>query len=236
LDENGEIKNFIIGKFKDWLKKANSDFSKVDIQFQNKEIVIFAKEGLSPNQEIMFIPSSILVNLEKIKTSNVLQKINIHNLNISPAVCYFTMFLLSEKSNKDSFYKPYVDILPDDYFNIGLFFDEYETHWLRGSTLFEEVRGKKEEMKKFFNLVKDEFNCSFEDFCWAYSNANSKNFNYVNKETENTYMIPLIDLLTIDIPNNNQTKLEYDQNRDGFSLKANKKNILKKQKNIPIIK
>lgn len=52
---------------------------------------------------------------------------------LSPKHSYLSVFLLQEKKNPESFWKPYIDILPSDYASFPIFFNEEDLSWLTGS-------------------------------------------------------------------------------------------------------
>jgi len=216
--------------FTNWLKEGKAEFKNINIQIKGKESMIFASKTFSVDEEIMFIPSKLIITFDKIKKEKIFSKINFSHLNIPQQIGAYTIFLIIEKKKKESFWSPYINILSDDFYSIGLFFEDYELHWLRGSTLFEEIRGKKEELKKFYSLLSAEIDCTWDEFCWAYSNANGNNFGIKEKNNSiTTCLVPLIDRLQVDLPNNNQTSLIYDTAKDGFILTA-KKTILQNRR------
>jgi len=173
--------------FTNWLKEGKAEFKNINIQIKGKESMIFASKTSSVDEEIMFIPSKLIITFDKIKKEKIFSKINFSHLNIPQQIGAYTIFLIIEKKKKESFWSPYINILSDDFYSIGLFFEDYELHWLRGSTLFEEIRGKKEELKKFYSLLSAEIDCTWDEFCWAYSNANGNNFGIKEKKKQFNY-------------------------------------------------
>lgn len=52
---------------------------------------------------------------------------------LSPKHSFLSTFLLRERKNPDSFWKPYIDLLPSDYNCFPVFFSDDELKWLEGS-------------------------------------------------------------------------------------------------------
>lgn len=237
--ESNERFKDIISKFKDWLSQNNVNLNRIEIIYNNNEYTLFAKQNINSGEEIVSIPRKLLICPQNV---NVPEKIDVNEIvrtcNMKESLILLTLFLLQERvamqkqenlQHKNSEWSPYLEMLPDDYFSKGMFFDDYEVHWLRGSMLFEETRGKREDVKKFFNAVTDSIDCTFDDFCWSFSNANSKMVTVKIKNLFSSFLVPLVNCLEIDIPHNNQTKLEYDSANDCLVLKAQKR-ILKNRR------
>jgi histone-lysine N-methyltransferase SETD3 len=51
----------------------------------------------------------------------------------SPKHCLLTTYILQEKYNKNSKWKYYLDILPQDYTNFPIFYTDGELKYLEGS-------------------------------------------------------------------------------------------------------
>jgi histone-lysine N-methyltransferase SETD3 len=68
------------------------------------------------------------------KDTPVGKKMLEHNLDLlSPKHCFLSTFLLLEKANPESFWRPYLDMLPQDYNSFPIFFSESDLDWLEGS-------------------------------------------------------------------------------------------------------
>jgi histone-lysine N-methyltransferase SETD3 len=75
-----------------------------------------------------------LITLELAKTTNASKKIIEYKLDLlSPKHSFLSTYLLREKRNPNSFWKPYLDILPQEYDSFPIFFPEEDLNWLRGS-------------------------------------------------------------------------------------------------------
>ena len=62
---------------------------------------------------------------------------------LSPKHSFLSTFLLQERKDLTSFWKPYLDILPSDFDTVPIFFSEEDLAWLEGSPFLEQVKEKK---------------------------------------------------------------------------------------------
>jgi histone-lysine N-methyltransferase SETD3 len=68
------------------------------------------------------------------KTTEVSKKIIANKLDLlSPKHSFLSTYLLREKKNPASEWKPYLDILPSDYDCFPIFFPQEDLDWLKGS-------------------------------------------------------------------------------------------------------
>jgi hypothetical protein len=71
------------------------------------------------------------------KSTPIGQKIINAGLDLlSPKHSFLSTFLLREKKDPNSFWKPYIDLLPTDYNSFPVFFSEDELKWLEGSPFY----------------------------------------------------------------------------------------------------
>jgi len=68
------------------------------------------------------------------KATSISKKILKNRLELlSPKHSYLATFLLLERLKPDTFWKPYLDVLPNSYPNLPIFFKKDELKWLEGS-------------------------------------------------------------------------------------------------------
>ena len=86
---------------------------------------------------------------------------------LSPKHSFLSTFLLKERRNPDSIWRPYLDMLPGDYNSFPVFFSNEDMKWLEGSpfagnifcilnlfiTLLEQVKDKKADLKKDYDAI-----------------------------------------------------------------------------------
>ena len=67
----------------------------------------------------------------------------------------FLSDLLQEKNNANSFWKPYIDVLPQHYRNMPIFFTQQELSYLKGSFAMGKIADRHAELKEEYdNIVK----------------------------------------------------------------------------------
>ena len=90
---------------------------------------------------------------------------------LSPKHSYLSTFLLQERKNSDSFWQPYLQILPSNYNTFPIFFNEQDLEWLKGSPFLNQVLEKRSDIKDDYenicNVANEFRENTFEDFCWA---------------------------------------------------------------------
>lgn len=141
---------------------------------------------------------------------------------LSPKHSFLSTFLLQEKKNKDSFWKPYLDILPSDYDSMPIFFSEEDLAWLHGSPFLTQVKDKVSDLKKDYeaiiNVAPEFATNTFKEFCWARMTAASRIFGIVIGEVKTDAFVPLADMLNHRRPK--QTSWSYNNEREGFIIES----------------
>ena len=78
------------------------------------------------------------------RQTEVGKKILNHALDLlSPKHSFLSTFLLKERKNPNSFWRPYLDLLPSDYNCFPVFFSDEEMKWLEGSPFAGKKKGIK---------------------------------------------------------------------------------------------
>jgi histone-lysine N-methyltransferase SETD3 len=73
---------------------------------------------------------------------------------LSPKHCYLSTFLLQEKAKgPDSFWWPYLEILPKTCSSFPIFFDEEERSWLAGSPFLDQVMEKIDDIQEDYDTI-----------------------------------------------------------------------------------
>jgi len=97
-----------------WLRKGNVMFDKLKIRFYsdyNRGVCV--RKKIHNKEKILIVPKSHLITLEMAKANPIAKKIIQAKLDLlSPKHSYLGTFLLLEMKKPDSFWKPYLDVLP----------------------------------------------------------------------------------------------------------------------------
>lgn len=141
---------------------------------------------------------------------------------LSPKHSFLSTFLLQERLNSNSFWRPYFEILPSDYDSMPIFFSEEDLNWLKGSPFLNQVRDKISDLRKDYESiisVAPQFESnSFKDFCWARMTAASRIFGIVINEVKTDAFVPLADMLNHRRPK--QTSWSYSNEKQGFIIES----------------
>ena len=227
LDENLPVdhpQKQIFNRMLNWLEEGGAYFDKLKIRYYSEEYRgVHARTRLRRGLQILFIPKSHIITLEMAKEAPVGAKMKEANLNlISPKHCYLSTYLLQEKHRPDSFWMPYIDILPQSCRSFPIFFDEEELSWLEGSPFLKQIQEKKKDIKEDYESilrVAPEFGkYSIDEFSWARMNVSSRIFGIQIDGVKTDGFVPLADMLNHARPR--QTSWSYEDNQQGFVIEA----------------
>ncbi len=129
------------------------------------------------------------------QTTIIAQKIIKNNLELlSPKHSLLSTFILREKFNPKSIWKPYLNILPTHYHTMPIFFSDQELMWLEGSPFLNQVVDKKNDLKKDYDAIMgiapEIGEYGFEEFCLARMSASSRIFGIVINNVKTDAFVP----------------------------------------------
>ncbi|XP_018333535.1 histone-lysine N-methyltransferase setd3 [Agrilus planipennis] len=126
-----------IHQFLNWLNENGAEFEGIEIaNFPGYELGLQAKKDLNESSLIISVPRKIMLTTESVSGTplgSIIQKDALLN-NMSNVA--LTLVLLFEKFKDDSFWKPYIDVLPVNYSTV-LYFTYDELKELKGSSVLE---------------------------------------------------------------------------------------------------
>lgn len=171
-----------IPAFMEWLKNNQVDVGCVEIHnFAGFGYGLQATKDLKEGDQFLAIPRSIMMTTQSAKTSPLGPLISEDKiLQVMPSVV-LALHLLCERRSTESFWKPYLDILPDSY-NTPLYFTPEDLKYLKGSPALSDCisqyRNIVRQYAYFYKLfqndassqtlpIKDMF--TFDDYRWAVS-------------------------------------------------------------------
>src|SRR4051812_17743971 len=67
---------------------------------------------------------------------------------------YLAAYLLQEKYNPKSYWKPYLDILPQKYANMPVFFPEATMEWLRNSMSMQKISDRIDSLRREYDNIR----------------------------------------------------------------------------------
>ena len=137
-----------------WLKEGNAQFPLLYLQYYDEDYRgVHAVTKIPNNKIILEVPLSHIMTSDVAKASDIGQKIIKSGCELNSTHSYLASYLLQEKHNPNSFWKPYIRILPQHYKNMPIFFDGKDLDLLKGSFALRKIIDRQEELKEEFENV-----------------------------------------------------------------------------------
>ena len=207
-----------------WLIEGGSIFPKLQMRFYSQDYRgVHCTSFAHKDECILFVPKSHIITLEMAKEAPIGAKMVEANLDLlSPKHCFLSSYMLQEKVKPDSFWLPYLRILPEKYSNFPIFYTEEEKEWLKGSPFLDQVKEKIDDIKEDYNTISravPEFlQFSVQEFSKVRMAVSSRIFGMQIDSVKTDGFVPLADMLNHRRPR--QTSWNYDQERQGFIIEA----------------
>lgn len=226
-NNNITLSNQIIlfSKLINWLKENGSYFPDIEIKHINENFrSVVNKNNIHQNKTILKVPHKCIMTSLKAKQSEVGLEIEKSKLDYTSNHIWISLFLLQEKMKPNSFWKPYIDILPKKYSDFPQFYSDEELGQLKGSFVADMIKSRNLYYEKDFNKIKNtlkEFGkkISLEDYIWSRIAVVSRVFHIKFNENENTEgLVPMADMLNHS--KNPGTKWGFVLDDDSFIIKS----------------
>ncbi|XP_077293295.1 SET domain containing 3 [Arctopsyche grandis] len=224
-----------VAQFTRWLSDNGVDLSGIEItEFPNYGLGLKATKSFTEGENIINIPRKLIMTEDSAKKSILGAFINKDPiLKLMPNIA-LVMYLLLTKFTPNSFWKPYIDILPTSYDTV-LYFSLEDLEDLRGTPNFKPALKLCQDIARqyayFFkqlqnssepvaDILKKVF--TYKEYCWAVSTVMTR-LNMVPSETikdsPTTALIPLWDMCN---HTNGQITTHFNMEQDraeSFALK-----------------
>ncbi|CAD8081680.1 unnamed protein product [Paramecium primaurelia] len=221
-DDPDPYKNLI-----QWLKDGKAEVSKVQIEVKSEGYrTLKASQFIRQGEWVLFIPRTHYLSLEEVKKSCLINRKMIQ-LNYIPnnIQTYFVNHLLQENRRQNSFWKPYIDVLPKDVSGFPTYFDAEQDALLKGSptlyTVMNQRRIFREEYDNLKEAVKEfqRYGYTYNDFIKFRILTISRSFPvYIGENEQQQLLVPLADFVNHD--NNGFLQYGYSPDADGFFMQA----------------
>jgi histone-lysine N-methyltransferase SETD3 len=198
-----------------WLEDGGARLPKLHVVRQeNGERSVLAQADIAAGEAVLQVPRSHLLTLEVAKSSEIGRLLQSH-VNPDNEEFYLASFLLQEKHRPDSFWKPYVDSLPEAFPHVPLFFNESERALLEGSFLLTLLEFQGYTLRQDHALLCQKVpgyeRFSAEEFSWARLSVSSRNFFLKVGGLQGRALVPLADMLNHRRP----PDVLWDTSKDG---------------------
>ena len=208
-----------------WMDDEGADYSKLDMRWYWEGYRgVHALTHIPKGETLLYVPLNNIITLEMARKTSIGQKMMKANLRLlSPKHGYLSTFLLLEKAKgEDSFWKPYIDVLPKFFSSFPIFFPEEDKAWLEGSPFLDQVHEKISDIKEDWDMIAEvapEFTqFSVAEFSWARMCVCSRIFGMDIGTTKTDGFVPYADMLNHKRPR--QTSWTYCNKRQGFIIEA----------------
>mmetsp|Transcript_11752 Transcript_11752/g.31707 ORF Transcript_11752/g.31707 Transcript_11752/m.31707 type:complete len:514 (-) Transcript_11752:898-2439(-) len=209
--------------FENWLLDNNSKFPKLVMQKYDDEVRgVHAAEEIGPDESIIEIPLECLITVEMGKATDIGRAVLQSDLDLdAPKHVFLMLFMLIDRKNPTSHFKPYYDTLPPTLSNMPIFWSQEELALLEGSYLLVQVEERntaiENDYKAICHLCPDFADIStLDEFKWARMCVCSRNFGIVVDGVRTSAMVPYADMLNHYRPR--ETKWTYENHKRAFTI------------------
>ena len=183
---------------------------------------VHAKCDILPNTTCISIPVKCLITVEMGQALELGQIILSSDLDLdAPKHVFLMVFLLVDRKDPSSFFKPYYDILPKTLNNMPVFWEADELKYLKGSYLLQQIHDRNEAIQEDYEVICDvapqlKDIATLEEFKWARMCVCSRNFGLIINGVRTSALVPHADMLNHFRPR--QTKWTFDNERQAFTI------------------
>ena len=232
--QNNDFKTFTLEKQKilfnnliEWLRNNGAIFPDVEIKHYNERFRgIVATRNIFKNKQIVKIPHKCIMTTFKAYESDIGLEIKKSGWEPNSPHTLLALMLLQEKLNPNSFWKPFIDILPPNYNDFPQFYSNNELLQLKGSFVLDMIQSRnlnlENEFKEMTIAIPDFCKkISLKDFIWARIAIVSRVF-YIayTKEKTTQGIVPMADMLNHS--KNPGTRWTFVPEEDSFIIYSEK--------------
>jgi histone-lysine N-methyltransferase SETD3 len=160
---------------------------------------VHARAPIAPDQRVFEIPQSHLITQHVAEVSEIGLRIRRSGVQPRSHHTWFAAYLLQEKHAEDSFWRPYLDLLPESYAHVPILFEPEDLAHLRGSFTVERIEKRKEALAHEYHRLVDGvagFHAfGYEEFLWARIAVATRLFSMKIDGEATEGLVPLADLL-----------------------------------------
>lgn len=208
-----------------WLHNNGCKFPKLDlIDYGNEVRGCHTMAEIEEDEIVIQIALRCLITVEMGKDTSIGRAILLSNIELdAPKHIFLMIFMLVDRKNPNSFFRPYYDILPATLHNMPIFWREDELALLKGSHLLQQIEDRNIAIKNDYEAICSiapelATVCTLEEFQWARMCVCSRNFGIIVNGIKTAALVPYADMLNHYRPR--ETKWQFDDNLQGFTIIA----------------
>ena len=208
-----------------WLCNNGCKFPKLElIDYGNEVRGCHTMAEIDEDEIVIQISLKCLITVEMGKDTSIGRAILASNIDLdAPKHIFLMIFMLIDRKNPNSFFKPYYDILPPTLHNMPIFWREDELALLKGSYLLQQIEERNIAIKNDYDAICSiapdlATVCTLEEFKWARMCVCSRNFGIIVNGIKTAALVPYADMLNHYRPR--ETKWQFDDSLQGFTIIA----------------
>lgn len=206
-----------------WLLDGGSIFPKLYMKWYSADFRgVHALTPVRNGEVIMSIPITHIMTCEDAKKCEMGAKIVRSGYDIQSEDSYLAAYLLQEKHNQNSYWKPYLDCLPKDYANMPIYFGPELLAMLKGSFSLEmraaRIQSLREEYDNICRYVPEFASFTHDEFVWARLVVITRQFGVTVDGVETDGLVPYADMLNHKLPR--ETEWTYKAQQNSFTITA----------------
>ena len=183
------------------------------------------KENVPRGQYIARIPADLLLTTDTAYASPIGQRIQAlvqppgTHFELSSQVYIAAMILEERSKGGQSYWSPYIAMLPKSYSCMPVNFTPDELCYLQGSSVLAIAQKRREDYIKEYDLLKHLLSQhTLEDYIWARLAVLSRIFGTIINKKRTSMMVPIVDMLNHKNPPD--TRWEYNEDTQHFTLQT----------------
>jgi len=214
--------------FENWIKEYKGRYSKLKLVYYSKDYRgVHATSTIKKDEVFLRIPEALIINYKKAKETPLGKKLLISDLECKEDfLIYLTIFILEARSDKNSFWAPYLKIIPESVSNFPLFYVKEELDMLKGSSILGFIEEATQEYTEQYNLICKEIpeikKYSLEDYIKISVLIVSRVFCVKINQIEEKIVVPYADMFNHHYDRIGQSHWEYNEESKEFIVTAQK--------------
>lgn len=207
-----------------WLSTGGAKFPKLMLQYYGEDSRgVCARETVSAQEMVLYVPHRYILTSEVARASSIGNALLSTGLEVRSKHSYIAACLLEEREKTtNSFWWPYISILPVKFANVPLFFPDDMLEWLKGSSVLPKIADRLLSMRIEYHNICAAYppfsRFSYDSFAWARIAVITRIFGIVVDGLKTDGLVPLADMLNHKLPR--ETKWNYDSPTRGFVITA----------------
>ena len=216
-----EIQQDFIPEFKDkienitkWVVSNGGRIGNVKVRnFVEKSLGIVSANFTESGSELLYIPKNLIIYTDTCINAITEPFVDLFRSRHS----LFALFISLERHNSNSFWTPYISLLPSDFSNYPILFTEKELKYLTGSSLLPLINIEKQYILDDYTVVSEANLVTYQEFIENRLLICSRLYS-IKADKDTSGLVPFADLFNhkFDIP----VSWNYDFDKEGFLIET----------------